>query len=321
LKKIHRFVSLLMLVMVFASFLSVETASAATDTRTISYIPVTKSPHDTILDTTPTYKWTRVSSATQYQLQVFKGTLKLLDTTVSAGICGTSFCQRSPSLTLGYNVYKWRVRAYVGGHWTLYSAFMFFTVSTPSFNTGFNYGSTGGWARKTGGTWDLNGTYYHTEGSPEVWTDAYYTKGQFTDFDYTALVWRYGNDPVYLGVRMGSTIGGPLQAWYPGYVFGYNNQGYYAIWRLPSTGGEQEIVSGLISPAINQNGWNTLRVKAVGNQFWFYINSTLVYNFTDTSSDKRLRGYVGIVTYRKASSTQYGVYVDYAKVNVITTPQ
>ena len=320
-KKLHLFGSLLMLVVLIAALLPVGSVSASQAGRTISYIPVTTTPLGTITDTTPLYRWTRVYTATKYQFQVFKGTTKLLDKTVKSSVCGAVYCFQTPSLTLGYNVYKWRVRAFVGGAWGAYSAFRTFTISAPSFDTQFNYGSTGGWARKSGGTWDLSGFSYHTEGLPDKWTNAYYTGGQYTDFDYSAQVWRYGNDPVYLAVRMGSTVGLSMDKWYPGYYFGYNNQGYYAIWRVASYGGEQEIVSGLITPAVNQNGWNTLRVKAVGNQFWYYINNMLVYNFTDTSSEKRLRGFVGVATYRNPASLTYGFYMDYAKLDVIKTPQ
>lgn len=319
-KKLHLFGSLLMLVVLIAALLPVGSVSASQAGRTISYIPVTTTPLGTITDTTPLYRWTRVYTATKYQFQVFKGSTKLLDNTVKSSVCGAVYCFQTPSLTLGYNVYKWRVRAFVGGAWGAYSAFRTFTVSAPSFDTQFNYGSTGGWARKSGGTWDLSGFSYHTDGHPDKRTDAYYTGGQYTDFDYSAQVWRYGNDPVYLAVRMGSTVGGSVGAWYPGYLFGYTNLGE-AIIRWYNSSGVATLTSISTNGAINKNGWNTLRLKAVGNEFWYYINGTMVYNGSDTSANKRLRGFVGIATYRSASSPTYGFYMDYAKLDVIKTPQ
>ena len=62
-------------------------------------------------------------------------------------------------------------------------------------------------------------------------------------------------------------------------------------------------------------------MKAVGNKFWFYINGTLVHSFTDTSTDKRLRGFVGIVTYKSTDSANQDLFVNYAKLTVISTPQ
>lgn len=310
----------LLVIMLIATLFPHGSALAISDSRTISYVPVLQSPRGTVLVTVPTYTWTRVSGATKYQFQLYTGTTKVLDRVPGSSTCVSTTCSFKPSSTLGYNVYKWRVRAMVAGIWNSYSAFKFFTVSTPSFDTQFNSGSTEGWARKTGGTWNLTGTYYQTDGLPDRWTDAFYSNGQFTDFDYSARVFRYGNDITYLAVRMGSSIGGYYQAWYPGYVFGYTNMGYYAIWKLTSTGVEIAIADGL-TPAINKNGWNTLRVKAVGNKFWFYINGTSIHNFQDTDADKRMRGFVGVVTGRKADATEYGFYMNGATLTVIPTPQ
>lgn len=306
--------------MMIAALFPHGSALAVSDGRTISYVPVLQSPRGTILTTIPTYSWSSISGATKYQFQLYLNTTKVLDRLPSSSVCVATVCKIKPAGTLGYNVYKWRVRAFVGANWQPWSGYKFFTVSAPPFYSYFNGATSEGWARKLGGTFDLTGMYYHTDGLPDKYTGAYFTEGQYTDFDYTAQVWRYGNDPTYLAVRMGSNVGGPYQTWYPGYIFGYNNQGYYAIWRTNNAGISTEIISGLTSPAINKNGWNTLRVRAVGNQFSYYINSTLVHNFTDTSADKRSRGYVGVLAYRDTASPTYAFYMNYASLEAIIAP-
>ncbi len=309
----------IMVVMLFTSLFPVAPVSAQAEDRSISYVPVLQSPRGTVLVTMPTYKWTRVSGATKYQFQLNMGTSMILDRYPGSAACVSTTCSVKPATTLGYNVYKWRVRAFSGGSWKPWSAYKFFTVSAPPFYSYFNGSTSEGWARKLGGTWDLTGMYYHTEGLPNQFTGAYFTAGQYTDFDYTAQVWRYGNDPSYLAVRMGSSVGGTQEIWYPGYLFGYSNLGNFYVRRFNSSGVET-LTNISTNGAINKNTWNTLRVRAVGNQFWFYINGTLVYNFTDTSTDKRSRGYVGVLTYRNTTSPTYAFYMNYASLEAIITP-
>ncbi len=95
-------------------------------------VPTPQSPSGSITDTTPTYKWTTVTGATQYRYQLLQGTTVVYTKTVAATVCGASTCSNTPTTALGYLAYKWKVQAMVGGVWNVYSAFKTFTVSAPS---------------------------------------------------------------------------------------------------------------------------------------------------------------------------------------------
>jgi hypothetical protein len=307
---------LLVMVFVTAAFLPNATVLAQ-DTRGVA-APTPKSPHGTILDTTPTYKWTVVAGATIYRYQVWQGSMLKLDKSPDSGICGATLCEKSPAFTLGYNLYKWRVKAYKGGVWSAWSAYMTFTVSPPSFESNFS-GSMPGWARKAGGTWSFSkNMYLFSEGLADNWTSAYRTSGQYSNFDYSARLWRDGDDDNYIVVRMGTIIDSSKSRWQPGYYFGYSNAGSYAVYYVNDAGIWTPLQAWTGSSAINKNGWNTLRVIASGDKFWYYINGTFVKLIIDNS---RLRGFVGVAFYRTSGSITNNFFVDWATLTVKETVQ
>jgi hypothetical protein len=95
----------------------------------IKPVPTPKAPVGTIVDTTPTYTWTRIPGATQYRFQLLKGTTIVCTKTVASSACGASTCANTPAAPLGYATYRWRVQAMVDNAWKAYSAFKTFTVA------------------------------------------------------------------------------------------------------------------------------------------------------------------------------------------------
>jgi len=93
-------------------------------------VPTPQSPSGTITDKTPTYRWTKVTGATQYRFQLIKGTTTVYTKTVSSSACGTTTCTNTPANVLGYFAYKWKVQAQVAGVWSAYSPFKTFTVAS-----------------------------------------------------------------------------------------------------------------------------------------------------------------------------------------------
>lgn len=279
--------------------------------------PVLKSPHGTILDTTPTYKWNEVISATKYHIQVWKGSTKVFDKYPGSGICVGTSCTATPTYTLGYEVYKWRARAYISGVWKEWSPYMTFSVSPPSFTSNFTM-SYGGWAKKTGSAkWNLYDGYFYTVGTRNQFSTAYFTKGQYTNFDYSARIRRLqdGHGACIL-VRMGNKVG-YIQEWYPGYSFCFTNHGTYWVRLTKDDGTRVEVVDSRHSDKIIEYDWNILRVVAKGNRFWFYINGTFVGIVTNSNCPM---GYVGVMLYLEQAD--YGeIQVDWAKLTVIPTPQ
>jgi hypothetical protein len=100
-------------------------------------------PDGNIMDKTPTYKWTAISGATQYQLQVYRGTTKVIDRTFASTYCGAAECTVTPSNTLTYAGHTWKVRAYKDSAWTEFSSSRTFSVDSPGFVSPFNSSSTG----------------------------------------------------------------------------------------------------------------------------------------------------------------------------------
>lgn len=283
----------------------------------LATIPTILGPKMTTLDTTPLYKWTHVTNATMYQYQVFKGTTIVLDKTPEAvDVCGDTTCQKEPGVTLGLDHYKWRVRARIGfSTWTAWTPFTNFYVSPPPFNSSFN-GSKPGWYKKSGAQWaTVYSKYLYTYGMVGKYSSIYYSKGQFSDFKFTASVKRANSiKPNYIMVRTGNTVDPTDQEWYPGYMFGYTNDGEFAVMFSTSSSSHTMIQDWTFTPAIVKNGWNTLTVDAYGNTFKYYINGTLVKQFTSTA---RARGYVGFMTYR-STFADGRFFVDWAEMNVYT---
>jgi len=87
-------------------------------------VPTPLQPSGTIYVQKPTYQWSAVSGATKYQYQVYKGTTKLIDKTVTT-------TSHTPNVTLVYAAHQWRVRAYKSGAWRAWSAYRTFTVVNP----------------------------------------------------------------------------------------------------------------------------------------------------------------------------------------------
>jgi hypothetical protein len=94
----------------------------------ISAVPGTTSPAGITTDRTPTYKWTPVTGATKYQIQVFKGATLVVNTAVASSACNATRCTKTLPNTLAFAAHKWRVRAFIGA-WKPFSAFNTFTVS------------------------------------------------------------------------------------------------------------------------------------------------------------------------------------------------
>jgi len=91
-------------------------------------VPITIAPTGAIKDTTPAYQWSKIAGATQYQYQLWQGARLVYAKIVSAGVCGATTCSSTPTMSLGYSGYQWKVQAMVGGVWQTYSAFKAFNI-------------------------------------------------------------------------------------------------------------------------------------------------------------------------------------------------
>lgn len=277
-----------------------------------------KTPSGTIYEETPTFTWTELVGADQYQINVYnsKGVLVLNQVTEDF-ICNDSICSVESNETFVTGKYKWRVRGFMNAKWYAYSPYKSFTVASDIDSQFDSYDPN--WARFAGASWAYSGGTLMTLGSAGKMTSARYAY-TYNDFEIEASMKREGGSPGgsypanYLCVRMASSKTLDTNLWFSGYLFGYTNAGTFSIWRMSTSGGARALQPWTESPSIVPNDWNTLRVEAVGSELSFYINDDLVHSFIDTNFTK---GYVGVQAYR-ADSTQSRFWVDYVKLNRFT---
>ena len=94
-------------------------------------MPTPISPTGVSQDRTPTYKWSKVSGATRYQLQVVMDSTIVIDKLITTPVCTTTTCSNTPDTSLDEYSYNWRVRSYVDGVWGDFSAYMSFFIVIP----------------------------------------------------------------------------------------------------------------------------------------------------------------------------------------------
>lgn len=180
------------------------------------------------------------------------------------------------------------------------------------FNSTFNANSSG-WI-KVRGTWTLKSGRYRTGGTAGFVASAKHTR-IYGDFTYTARMKRLGSDTG--DANMLIIRGNPVSLnadkyWKSSYIFEYTNAGRFGIWRVNSDGSYTTLITWTTHAAIVQNGWNTLRVVAVGKSLKFFINGQLVWVGNDTG----LRtGQVGLGMVRGIGSTGNNLLVDWARLS------
>jgi hypothetical protein len=279
-------------------------------------VPTPQAPTGTITDTTPTYKWTKISGATTYRYQLLKGTVTVYTKTIPSSACGTTTCTNTPTNVLSYAAHKWHVQAKVGGVWKAYSAYKTFTVSKPGvgFNSQFTSSATG-WSVVKGDWGIISPGYYQTPGLAAYRSSVVHT-GIYTALDYQARVKRTGcvkcaND---LYIRGKTTpLDNNYYMWNSGYLFEYTNERYFSIWKIANGSYNTPLKNWTYYSGIKPNSWNTLRVTAKGSALKFYINGALVWSGSDSSLTN---GQVGIGMYRDKFTSGNNFYVDWAKLGI-----
>jgi subtilisin family serine protease len=135
------------------------------------------------------------------------------------------------------------------------------------------------------------------------WYSLSATTGTYGDFTCAATMRRSGaasstNALFFRGTPLPLNSAGD-SGWYYGYLFGYTNNGSFAVfslrgWNFTSLQGWTS------SSAIVPNDWNTLSVRAVGTSLTFFINGTQVFATTDSALSA---GQVGVGMYTGTGGT------------------
>lgn len=173
-------------------------------------------------------------------------------------------------------------------------------VISSNFSSNFVSSSFGWTAVK--GTWALSGSnYYRSLGLASTGASARHV-GKYGDISYTVKMKRTGTcvgcaNRIIIRGNHASFVS--TNWWKPSYVFQYANDGLFSVYYVSSAGAVSALKGWTTSAAIVKNGWNTLKVVAVGSSLKFYINNTLVFDGVHTT----LRtGTVGFGFFRDAAA-------------------
>jgi hypothetical protein len=243
-------------------------------------------------------------------MQVYQGTTRLYTRQVDATTCAAATCSLAPNSTLQFKQHKWRVQAEVGGEWRKYSKFQAFEVKEglTGFASSFNANAKG-WERVTG-TWKIvQSAYYRGLGPAGEEASAVRAGEQYSTLDYRVRMKRLGSTGAANAVYVRGAVE-PLDSngWGNGYYFAYANDGSFLVLKAVD-GNWSDLQPWTYHWAVNQGGWNTLRVVASGKTLKFYINGTLVYKGTDADLST---GLVGIAMYDGGSEQK--LLVNWAKL-------
>jgi hypothetical protein len=187
------------------------------------------------------------------------------------------------------------------------------------FDSQFN-GSAVGWQPHSG-NWNVDSNYYSTTGTSasKAWATSSFTTN-FANFDYQAKLQRSGcslcaNQLIIRGTPT------PLRSdnlWHSFYIFQYNADGAYSVWKGVAGGSLVALQNWTSTSAVVKgSAWNTLRVVANGTRLYFYINGILVWTGSDSGLNS---GRVGIGMYRD-TSTGDRLLVDWAKLSTLSTSE
>ncbi len=175
-----------------------------------------------------------------------------------------------------------------------------------SFNT-----SASGWSAVRG-KWGLYGSaYYGSNGAANALVSAK-RNAVFGDLTYEVRMKRDGSCSAcfnHISIRGKPKPVDSLKRWSNEYKFAYTNSGFFSVRKIMES---SETVLKELTPssAIVENGWNTLKVVAVGPSMNFYINGARVWSGTDPDLKT---GQVGVGFHRDANPGT--LLVDWAKLS------
>lgn len=289
-------------------------------------VPQPIEPLNVITDTSPTYRWTQVSGASSYQLQVLKeysATVVYTFTVSSSGACYSNVCSFTPTQRLGRYGYRWHVK--VSGT-TTWSPLMTFYIRGVNFASHFTYNMMYTWKKKSGGDWytiyyppGVVG-YLASNGLPDKCSAAVQSNSSAYDNFEVETKMKITGDPsggkypeAYLALRMKNSVNPATQCWYGGYLFGYSRDGKYSFWKMQPNGAWTALIPPRYSSLVNKTGWNNFKVTANGNKFYLYIDNKYVGTVTDNTYSI---GYIGFEMVNHGSvPTKF--YADWITVDML----
>lgn len=136
------------------------------------------------------------------------------------------------------------------------------------------------------GRWTYGGGVVRGLGTANGWGEIYYRRMTYRNLDYQVRMRRVGCHDCANSIRFRDS--GVFSG-----AFSYTNSGSFTIGKEVGTSW-QSWINWQATYAINRGGWNTLRVRAIGDTYWFYINNRLVASGYKSGLSS---GFVGIQNY------------------------
>lgn len=281
---------------------AISAAPAIESTAATTPVPLSPSGIIALKKPLPTFKWSAVSGAAAYKLEVYRGTTSVYTLYPTSGSCNAGACTYTPVNSLTYTTYNWRVAVKGSSTFSPYKTFIITRIPW-DINDGFP-GDMMLWETMAGGIWSVtpkrpgsNYGYIYSNGTPGKFSSIYYVHSRaYANFEYESKL-KVEGSPVngkypeaYMAIRMDKKVNSADLAWYSGYLFGYSSNGYYCIWKMNKDGTRTALVKPTYSAAINKKDWNTLRLQAIGTRFIFTINKVQV---ADIKNSAYSLGYLG----------------------------
>lgn len=153
------------------------------------------------------------------------------------------------------------------------------------------------------GRWSYGGGILRGNGIKNGFSKVLFSKSTYANFDYMVKMRRTGCPNCPNEIILRNTTKGAV-------YFAYSNIGSYRVYACSST----RCVNWknwTATTAINQGGYNVLRVVAVGDTYQFYINNRLM---TQGRASGFTSGFVGIDFFSWVTAGNY-LDIDYAILN------
>ena len=175
-----------------------------------------------------------------------------------------------------------------------------------------------------GSKWSVSNSAIYSNGLPFKYSSIFYTWSRaYSNFEYESKL-KVEGSPVggiypeaYMAIRMDRKVNPTNLAWYSGYLFGYSSNGKFSVSKMNNDGTRTVLVPPTFSAYIHKNGsfnnWNWLRVEALGNQFFYYMNDKLLVSVKDSSYNL---GYIGFEM-KNPGTTPTMMYVDWVTLRII----
>lgn len=279
----------------------------------------------------PRYFFTKAVSHTdtmKYRVKVWNFNSDLLVYEIKGlPTCTVSICWLDPVLPLKYldlaglnGLYYWTAEAKVGTYWSLPSDKAYFKVMSPGFNSSFD--TLNKWVVLRGPWTTVSPGFLTTETKPDKFLTVA-QKHQFTTgYKYEVRMKRTGeigkgNYIIISGYPYDSSGLVSPNGWDDGYLIGYNNIGYWFIYKRVN-GVETKLAPdpNAITPAVRPYKWNIVTVYVKDKMIYLWINGQYIGKVYDEFFPPN--GWVGIGVDDSTTVTS-PILVDWATLEYMDT--